>query len=196
MDPQELIRLRQASMQRLPISVFITEIIAKSKELIVNTMRSGKSFGVMRVANPNALKIPIGFDIDANVPEVKQFSEYLQAAGGIDLHEWYFLQFSARRNEEERGRKCCIELQYDLQTNKLYVRSSRVFCSSDAAIFGKYSKKNADDLWSRELRTPSLFYYVSSDDPAWKKFDKTENIKYNGKYITSDESEFKDKFTE
>ena len=134
MDPQEIIRRRQAALQRVPIVVLIVDLIAKAKQLIVDTFNSGKSVGVMRIPNNDGLRIPDGFDIDTNVPEIAEFKKYLDAAG-ITLYQTYFRMFRCLTNHQpQRAVKCCIEIQYNLHSNNLYVRSSRAFCSNSKRI--------------------------------------------------------------
>ena len=188
MDPQEIIRRRQAALQRLPISVYIVDLIAKAKQLIADTFNSGKNVGVMRIPNKDGLQIPIGFDIDTNVPEIAEFKNYLDAAG-ITLYQAYFRMFSrTKSNNPDRPIKCCIEIQYNMQTNNLYVRSSRAFCTSDQGIFGRYAQPAVqNDRWSTKWNTP---------DYDWFKFDRSEcaaqyqNVKYWGEIVTKDEKEF------
>jgi hypothetical protein len=188
MDPQEIIRRRQLALQRLPISVYIVDLIAKAKQLIVDTFNSGKNVGVMRIPNKEGLQIPQGFDIDTNVPEIAEFKNYLDAAG-ITLYQTYFRIFSrVTQGHPERAINCCIEIQYNMQTNNLYVRSSRAFCSSDQGIFGKYALPVVqDDRWSTKWNTPAYEYF---------KFDRGDcsynyqNIKYWGAIVQNDEKEF------
>ena len=191
MDPQEIIRRRQAALQRVPISVFIVELIAKAKQLIADTFNSGRSVGVMRIPNNDGLRIPDGFDIETNVPEIAEFKNYLDAAG-IKLYQAYFKLFRCLTNHQpQRAKKCCIEIQYNLQTNNLYVRSSRAFCSSDQGIFGKYAQPvDEHNRWSSQWSSPSGFEF----NPAIKSNCEPyyQNVKYWGEIVTSVEKEFQD----